>query len=84
MSHVRLSRPLLQQRIKRVLGRTIHQEIVRVRIDAAKRLLLLPEVPVKDVARRTGFSTVQHLTNAFRTAVGETPASYRARRTAPA
>jgi LacI family transcriptional regulator len=84
LSHVRLSRPGLQQRMKRVLGRTIHQEIVRVRIDAAKRLLLLPEVPIKDVARRTGFSNVQHLTNTFRKAVGQTPALFRARRIAPA
>jgi LacI family transcriptional regulator, galactose operon repressor len=80
LAHVRLSRPLLQQRMKRVLGRTIHQEIVRVRINAARELLLLPEVTIKQIAHRTGFSTVQHLTNTFRTAVGETPARYRAGR----
>lgn len=80
LEHVRLSRQLLQERMKRVLGRTIHQEIVRVRINAAKQLLLLPEFTIKQVAHRTGFSSVQHLTNTFRMVVGETPARYRGRR----
>ncbi|WP_428940289.1 XylR family transcriptional regulator [Fontivita pretiosa] len=84
LAHVGLSRPLLQQRMKRVLGRTIHQEIVRVRINAARELLMVPEMTIKEIASRTGFSSVQHLTNAFRTAVGETPARYRDRRITPA
>ncbi|HEY7091116.1 MAG TPA: XylR family transcriptional regulator [Tepidisphaeraceae bacterium] len=81
LAHVPLSRPLLQERMKRILGRTIHQEIVRVRIESAKRLLLLPGVPIKEVARRTGFSNVQHFTNTFHATVRETPAQFRARRT---
>jgi AraC-like DNA-binding protein len=45
-----------------------------------KELLLKPDMTIKQVARETGFSSVQYMTRVFRTAVGETPARYRSHR----
>jgi LacI family transcriptional regulator len=77
LAHVRLSRASLEPRMKRVLGRTIHQEIHRVRVERAKDLLAHSTMPIKQVAHEAGFSGVQYLTRVFRQATGETPAHYR-------
>lgn len=75
-----MSRASLQQRLKRIIGRTIHEEIERVRLSRVKELLLSPEMTIKQVARATGFSSVQYMTRVFRAALSETPARYRSRR----
>lgn len=77
LAHVRLSRASLEPRMKRVLGRTIHQEIHRVRVERARDLLAHSTMPIKQVAHESGFSGVQYLTRVFRQATGETPAHYR-------
>jgi LacI family transcriptional regulator len=79
-AHVRMSRASLEPRMKRVLGRTIHQEIQRVQLDRVKELLVASPLPIKQIAREGGFSCVQYLTRVFRSATGETPARYRASR----
>lgn len=80
LGHVGMSRAALQQRMRRVVGRTIHKEIERIRLARVKELLLSPDMTIKQVARATGFSSVQYMTRVFRAAVGETPARYRAGR----
>ena len=66
LSHMGMSRASLQQRLKRVIGRTIHEEIERVRLARVKELLLSPDMTIKQVARVTGFSSVQYMTRVFR------------------
>lgn len=48
----------------------------RSRIERAKADLAWGSQPVKAVARRAGFATVQHFTRVFTELVGETPAAY--------
>jgi LacI family transcriptional regulator len=79
-AHVKMSRASLEPRMKRVLGRTIHQEIQRVQLDRVKELLVGSPMPIKQIAREGGFSCVQYLTRVFRSATGETPARYRSTR----
>jgi LacI family transcriptional regulator len=78
VAHVKMSRASLEPRMKRVLGRTIHQEIQRVQLDRVKELLVGSPLPIKQIAREGGFSCVQYMTRVFRSATGETPARYRA------
>ena len=80
ISHLKMSRASLEPRIKKVLGRTIHQEIQRVQLERVKELLVGSPMPIKQIAREGGFSCVQYLTRVFRTATGETPARYRSSR----
>lgn len=79
LRHVGLSRSALEPRLKKVLGRTVHQEIERVRIDRAKVLLATTDLPTKQIASQTGFRYVQYLTRVFRKVTGCTPAKYRQR-----
>jgi LacI family transcriptional regulator len=81
LAHLGMSRASLQQRMKQIAGRTIHQEIQRVRLERAKQLLVMSGMTIKQIARESGFASVQYMTRMFRSATGETPAKYRARRT---
>ena len=78
-AHVGVSRPTLEPKLRQILRRTIHQEIQRVQIARALELLRASSMPIKQVAREAGFSTVQYMTRLFGTATGETPACYRRR-----
>jgi LacI family transcriptional regulator len=77
LRHVNLSRSAMEPRLKRVIGRTIHQEIHRVRLERVKTLLATTDLPTKQIAAQAGFHTVQYLARVFRTATGQTPAGYR-------
>ena len=74
-----ISRSCLEPRFRNVLGRTIHQEIDRVRIERAKTLLAETNLPIKHIAQQAGFQTVQYLTRAFRRLMRDTPAAFRRR-----
>jgi LacI family transcriptional regulator len=73
---VAVGRRWLERQFVAQLGRTPHDEIVRVRIENSKRLLLRPEFGVMQVGERCGFSKVQFI-RAFRQLTGTTPAAYR-------
>ena len=74
---VDVSRSTLDNRFRATLGRTIHAEMQRVKIERAKRLLTTTGIPVKDVAARCGFDYLQYFTTVFRHHTGQTPAEYR-------
>ena len=76
LREVAVGRRWLERQFAAQLGRTPHEEIVRVRIDNSKRLLLRPEFGVMQVAERCGLSKVQFM-RAFRQLTGTTPAAYR-------
>lgn len=78
---VAISRSQLERRFKAAVGRTIHEEMRRVRLEHAQRLLVETSLPLKQVALRCGFRTVQHLTELFRQFVGVAPGRYRRQRT---
>jgi LacI family transcriptional regulator len=81
LSYMVMSRASLQQRMKQAVGRTIHQEIQRVRLNRVKDLLSMSALTIKQVARESGFASVQYMTRVFRAVTGETPARFRMRRT---
>jgi LacI family transcriptional regulator len=74
----------LRRRFKSVLGRTVHEEIQRVRIERAKQLLVSTDWTFKQIARQAGFCSVQHMSTRIRQATGHTPRQYRQRYAVPA
>lgn len=74
-----LSRSTLQRRFRSLLGRTIHDEIVQVRIKRAQELLAETDLPIAKVALRSGFGCQEYLGAVLRARIGQTPASYRQR-----
>jgi LacI family transcriptional regulator len=71
------SRRSLEKRFRKALGRSIHQEIIRHRIDAARRLLRDTTLTVAAIAWETGFANAQRFYAAFRSVQGVTPGAYR-------
>jgi len=77
LREVPLSRRVLESRFARLLGRTPHEEIVRVKLDRVKRLLRDTDLPLKAIARRAGFSSEDYLNVAFKRSFGMPPGRYR-------
>ena len=77
VSDVHISRSLLQRRFREALGRTLHEEIVRVRIDHAKFLLEESDMPIAVIAEKAGFNHQEYLGAVFKKKVGLTPVQYR-------
>jgi LacI family transcriptional regulator len=77
LQHVSMSRAALEPRFRSVLGRTLHQEVQRVRIERAKSLLAETDLPIKQIASQSGFKNVQYLTRVFSAVVGQPPAAFR-------
>jgi len=63
---------------KRATGTTPHQHLIKFRVERAKELLAAGDVPLAEVAFRSGFSHQSHLTRTFHKLAGVTPHSYRA------
>ncbi len=74
---VGLSRSVLQRRFRGQLHRSMHQEILNVRISHARELLATTEIPLAAVAERAGFKHQEYLGAVFRARIGKTPAQVR-------
>jgi LacI family transcriptional regulator len=72
-----VSRRTLEQRFAKVVGRTIASEILRVRMNIARKLLSATRLPVEEVARKVGVATAAHFAHRFKRATGRTPRDYR-------
>ena len=74
---VPLSRSVLERRFRKIVGRSINAEIVRLRINRAIELLTETELELKVVARRAGFGTQSYMNAVFKERLGKTPGSFR-------
>jgi LacI family transcriptional regulator len=72
------ARRLLENRFKKLLNRTPHEEIVRVQLSRVKQLLTETDLPLSEIAQRAGFRHVEYLSVVFRKKVGVPPSRYRA------
>ena len=72
-----ISRRALEQRFRKATGRTVHDEIRRVRLERARRLLIETDLSVARIADSSGFGRVSYLAQTFRQTFGVTPARYR-------
>lgn len=72
------ARRLLERRFKKLLGRTPHEEILRVQLDRVKALLAQTDLSLADVAERCGFAHVEYLSVVFKKKAGLPPSQYRA------
>ena len=77
--HLAVSSRSLQMHFKQALGRGISEEIRRLRLEAAKRLLADPDPPIGSIASRVGFGSAVVMNQIFRRELGITPGAYRQR-----
>lgn len=64
--HIKVSPRWLEKRFECVLGRTVMDEIKRVRMDTILRLVTQTKQPFDQIAKKCGFSSVSHLRRLFR------------------
>jgi LacI family transcriptional regulator len=76
LSEVTVNRRTLERRFASVLGHSPLEEIRRVRLERAK-VLLQTDLPIYDVAKRSGYATPEYLATSFRQATGVAPTAYR-------
>jgi LacI family transcriptional regulator len=74
--YVGVSRSSLEEYFRRELQCTVHQEILRHKLDAAKALLAKRDAASAEVAIRCGFTSVQYMYAVFRRELGCTPREY--------
>ena len=72
-----IARTTLQQRFRAVVGRTILEEIQRVRIEHAKQLLRTSDLKLETISERCGFANSQRFSIMFRQHVGMPPGRFR-------
>jgi LacI family transcriptional regulator len=72
-----VSRSTLEHRFREVVGRSIHEAFVRQRVAGVRRLVAETRLPLKAIAARTGFKSVQYMTTFLHRHTGLTPARLR-------
>ncbi|MDR3196915.1 MAG: XylR family transcriptional regulator [Planctomycetaceae bacterium] len=77
--HLAVSRRGLELKFRRVLGKTVLQEIHKVRLERAKSLLRETDMSIPEIAEDVGFATGSYLIQVFRKELGVTPSKYRQR-----
>jgi LacI family transcriptional regulator len=74
---VPLSRRALETRFRKLLGRTPHEEIVRVQVERARELLTQTDLPLKSIGKRLGIPHPEYFNVVFKRVTGQTPGAYR-------
>ena len=72
-----VSRRALEVKFRKILGKTILDEIQRVRLEHSKRLLQETEMSIPKIASDVGFNTPSYFIQVFSKNTGMTPAKYR-------
>jgi AraC-like DNA-binding protein len=66
-----------ERRMKRIFQLSAGQYLMKVRVDAAARLLQHSEQSISDIAQHVGFFDQSRLSRVFRRVTGMTPGQYR-------
>lgn len=74
---LQVSRRNLELRFRNSMHCSVHEFLVRVRIEAAKQLLEFSDEPIEGVAALTGFCHAPHFSNTFKKRIGVSPLQYR-------
>jgi LacI family transcriptional regulator len=77
--HVPLSRSVLQRRFQAIVGRSVHDEIIRVQLRKAEELLRETELPIGSIATKAGFNHQEYMGAVFKSRTGMTPREFRKR-----
>ncbi len=77
--YVGVSRSTLEAYFRKELNCSVHDEILRFKLDAATSMLSRDSCSTADVAQRCGFTSIQYLLAVFKRELGCTPREYQAR-----
>lgn len=77
LRHVPLSRRVLENRFKKILGRSPHEELTRIKVNRIKELLAETDLSLAEIANKTGFEHDEYMCVFFRKATGMPPGKFR-------
>ncbi|MBB5803512.1 LacI family transcriptional regulator [Saccharothrix ecbatanensis] len=77
LRHVGLSRRALDYRFAAAVGRTVHGEIIRVRMAHVAELLSSTDWTLQQIAERLDFNHSEYMSVAFKKHTGQSPGQYR-------
>ena len=72
-----ISQEQVSKRVQSVTGLPFRRFLHICRLETAKHYLRTSDLPISQVAARTGFQTIQHFSRVFRTHAGVSPRTYR-------
>ena len=75
--HVGLGRQSLERRFRQHVGRAINDELIRLRVEIVKRLLVESDEPIKSISAKAGFGSTVSLHTMFKRHTDLTPQAYR-------
>jgi LacI family transcriptional regulator len=75
--HVGLGRQSLERRFRQHVGRAINDELIRLRVEKVKRLLVESDEPIKSISAKAGFGSTVSLHTMFKRHTDLTPQAYR-------
>ncbi|MBN1912213.1 MAG: DNA-binding transcriptional regulator [Pirellulales bacterium] len=78
LRHVGCSRSTLERRFAKHLESTPRAEIVRIRLDRVKQLLIRTDYPLSTIAQLAGFNHVEYMCGLFKSKTGLTAGQFRA------
>lgn len=76
---VRLSQEYLARLFRRFTGETVFECLDRMRVNESKRLLVVSDLALGEIAEQCGYSSVNLLCRHFKRHVGTTPLAHRAK-----
>lgn len=76
---VALSRRTLQQRFAKAIGRSVHSQILRERVNRITQMLVETDLTVAQISEEMDFSSAKQLDRVFTRFQGTTPTTYRLR-----
>lgn len=72
-----VSRSVLQRRFRATFNKTVHEVVIEARLERARELLTNTNLPLPEVAEKSGFKHGEYLGAVFKKHFGETPAQFR-------
>ena len=76
-AYVGVSRSTLETYFQQELGRSVHDEILRFKLEAATSMLAHSNCSSAEIALSCGFTSIQYLLSVFKRELGCTPREYR-------
>ncbi|WDI39931.1 XylR family transcriptional regulator [Bremerella sp. P1] len=77
LKEVAISRSSLERGLRKLLGRSPNQELIRLKLLRAEEMLTHTDLTLAVIAQRCGFRRTQHLAETFRELYGMPPGQYR-------
>jgi transcriptional regulator GlxA family with amidase domain len=77
--HAGVSRRTLEYHFRKTIGRAVHAELSRLRLERALSLLAGGSTPVKRLASSVGFTELPNFSRFIKKHTGLSPTAYRAR-----